>query len=340
MPRSFAIALLAALACAGCDQQDGDRAEQRSPPSAVQGSLELEHSAAGAPDAGTRGGHGADRYVLQATEADALIRGRVRPASARVELADESGRRRARVLAAPDGSFSALLPDLPRKGVTTFRLTARAGRAEPWRTEIVASRAASGASPGTVRVPERDETPPLAALLLRYGDRVVSSVDPVRADRDAPLRLPRPELTMTALTRDADGGTGRVRVSVRYRQSCGDAVSLRTKYFPPSEIAPVRVPPGARAPAERLRRARLSLDHGGSGCSVRGKAWADATNASGLESFSDQIRFEYEGSPRTQAWPRPYAFAAGATRHMLDSDLDAIRSLTAVPRGDRPPTHG
>ena len=57
----------------------------------------------------------------------------------------------------------------------------------------------------------------------------------------------------------------------------------------------MRVPPGARAPVERRRGARVRLDAGGPECSVRGKAWADATNASGLESFSDQIRFEYEG---------------------------------------------
>jgi hypothetical protein len=285
--------LLAASAWAGCDQQDDDGAERRSQAQAVNGSLELEHAQAGAPDAGTRGGHGADRYVLESAEADALIRGRVRPASAQIELVDETGRRRARVLPAPDGSFSALLPDLPRRGVATFRLSARAGRAEPWRTEIVASRSASGGSQRAVVVPERDDTPPLAALLLRDGDRIVSSVDPVRPDHDAALRLERPELTLTALTRDEDGGTGRVRVSVRYRQSCGDAV--KTEYFPPSEIARVRVAPGTRAPAERRRQVHVRLAAGGPGCSVRGRAWADATNASGLESFSDQIRFEYRG---------------------------------------------
>ena len=295
MPRWSAIALAAALVWAGCEQQEDDGAERRSPPRAVQGSLELERAQAGAPDAGTRGGHGADRYVLQAPDADALVKGRVRPASAHVELVDDSGRRRARVLPGPDGSFSALLPDLPREGVVTFRLTASAGRAQPWRTEIVASRRPGGGSPGTVRVPARDDTPPLAALLLRSGDRVVSSVDPVRPDRDAPLRLGRPELTLTALTRDEDGGTGRVRVSVRYQRTCGDALSVRTEYFPPSEIARVRVAPGTLVPVERQRRAHVRLDAGKPGCSVRGKAWADATNASGLESFSDQVRFEYGG---------------------------------------------
>jgi hypothetical protein len=292
MRRRLAVALVALLAWAGCDDQGDDDAGRASAPRQVQGSLDLEHAQAGAPDAGTRGGHGADRYVLQATTAEALVRGRVEPASASVELVDDSGRRRARALPRPDGRFSALLPDLPREGVATFRLTAGAGRAAPWRTEIVASRDPRRAAARTVRVPERDDTPPLAALLLRHGDRVVSSVAPVLPDRDAPLRLERPELALTALTRDADGGTGRVRVSVRYVRSCDGSRERQTRYFPPSEIARVRVAPGAFVPAERRRRALVRLEPS---CSVRGKAWADATNAAGLESFSDQIRFEYGG---------------------------------------------
>jgi hypothetical protein len=291
MLRWSALVVVAALAWGGCEGEPGPA----SAPRQVQGSLKLERAQAGAPDAGTRAGHGADRYVLEAPGAEVLIRGRVEPASARVELVDESGRRRARVIARPDGSFSALLPDLPRRGVTTFRLTATAGKAEPWRTEIVVSRRPGAASPGRVRVPERDDTPPLAALLLRDGDRVVSSVAPVLPDSDAPVRLERPELTLTALTRDDDGGTGRIRVSVRYLRSCGGSPERRTRYFPPSEIARVRVAPDALAPVERRRSARVRLERGDERCSVRGKAWADATNASGLESFSDQIHFEYPG---------------------------------------------
>jgi hypothetical protein len=296
MVRWSALALVAALAWGGCEQRDDGEAKRPAAPRQVQGSLKLERTQAGAPDAGTRAGHGADRYVLQARGPEALVRGRVEPAAARVQLVDESGRRRARVVAGRDGSFSALLPDLPRQGVTTFRLTATAGRAEPWRTEIVASRRPGAASPGTVRVPEHDDTPPLAALLLRHGDRVVSSVAPVLPDRDAPVRLDRPELTLTALTRDEDGGSGRIRVSVSYVRTCGGSPERRTRYFPPSEIARVRVAPGALVPAERRRSARVRLERRrGERCSVRGKAWADATNASGLESFSDQVRFEYRG---------------------------------------------
>jgi hypothetical protein len=38
----------------------------------------------------------------------------------------------------------------------------------------------------------------------------------------------------------------------------------------------------------------VRLDTGEGACAVRGKAWADTTNASGLESFSDQIEFVLE----------------------------------------------
>jgi hypothetical protein len=295
MSRSTALALVSALIWSGCNDEDGGEAKRPAAPRQVQGALELPRAQAGAPDAGTRGGHGADRYVLRAADADALIRGRVEPASAAIELVDDSGRRRARVNVAGNGNFSALLPDLPRRGVATFRLTASAGRAEPWRTEIVASRRPGAAAPETVRVPERDGTPPFAALLLRDRNRVVSSVAPVRPDRDMPLRLRGTELGLTALTRDDDGGTGRIRVSVTYVRRCGQSVTRRTQYFPPSEIVRVRVAPGAIVPAERRRPARIKIDATGAGCSVRGKAWADATNASGLESFSDQIRFQYGG---------------------------------------------
>ena len=259
----------------------------------VRVELDLPRPEAGAPDAGTRAGHGGDRYLLRAAGADPIISGRVVPAAMPIELADASGTRVARVNVARDGRFSALLPRLPRTGAVSFRLTAGAGRAEPLRTEILASRKPAAGAPGSVRVPEADRTPPVAGLLLHSGERVVSSVAPVWADRDAPVRLDRPTLELTAITRDEDGGTGRVRVSVEYVRTCGGEVVRRKLHFPPSEIARVRLAPGARAPAERRRRASVRLEARGSGCTVRGRAWADATNASGLESFSDQTRFEY-----------------------------------------------
>jgi hypothetical protein len=294
MPRWWAIALVAGLLASGCEESDGGGEAERPPePGRVRLELDLPRPEAGAPDAGTQAGHGGDRYLLRASGADPIVRGRVVPAAAVIKLADASGTRVARVNVARDGRFSALLPRLPRTGVVSFRLEAGAGRAEPLQTEILASREPGAGAPRNVRVPETDRTPPAAGLLLRSGERVVSSVAPVWADRDAPVRLDRPTLALTAITRDEDGGTGRVRVSVEYLRKCGAEVERRKLHFPPSEIARVQLAPGARAPAERRRRASVRLEAGGSGCTVRGKAWADATNASGLESFSDQTRFEY-----------------------------------------------
>lgn len=93
MPSWRAIALVAALIATGCENGD-DRGGERPPaPAQVRGELDLPRAQAGAPDAGTRAGHGADRHVLQARRADPVISGRVEPASAAVELADASGRR-------------------------------------------------------------------------------------------------------------------------------------------------------------------------------------------------------------------------------------------------------
>ena len=273
MVRRCVTVLVAAVVATGCEQSD-DRQ--------VQGSLDLPR--------------GASRYVLEAERADALISGRVEPATAAIRLVDVSGGRTARVNVARGGGFRALLPDLARSGAATFTLTATSGAAEPWRTEIVVSRRPGPTSrQRPVRVPETDGTPPVAALILRDGGRVVSSVAPVRADRDAPIRLSSPALLLTALTRDEDGGTGRIRISLTYARTCHGRVIRRTLHFPPSEIARVRLAPGAAAPVERRRSARVHIETGGAGCVVRGKAWADATNAAGLESFSDQTRFVYAG---------------------------------------------
>ena len=300
LPPRASLALLTVVLLAGCQEGDDRGAERTTPVRQVEGSLNLERSQTGPPDAGTRGGHGADRYLVRAGNATATVTGMVEPASAAIELVDEAGARVARVNVAPAGTFAAVLPDLPRRGSATFRLTARAGSAEPWETEIVASRRPAEGRPrsaGDVRVPARDRTPPTAILLLRSGGRVVSSTAPVRADRDPPIRLAGPSVGLTALIRDRDGGTGRIRASLTYRQLCPDPaggrreLAPRVHHFPPAEIARVRLPPGAAAPSERTRRARVRLELR-PGCVVHGKAWADATNASGLESFSDQIRFE------------------------------------------------
>ena len=274
-----------AIGVAGCGDENGDP-----PPEAVRGSLDLRQAGGGPPDAGTAAGHGADRYAATARGRELTVRGRVEPADAQVEIADPAGRRRAHVNVAPSGRFTAELPALP-VGTTVFRVRGTAPGARPWITEVRVTRA-SGRTRGArgVAVPEVDRTPPQAALHVSSAGAAVSALSPVRDHDEPPVVLRRPVLRLTAIARDGDGGTGRVRVSVAYRRECRDGRAVqKTENFPPSEIARVRLAPGAEAPAERRRHASLRLEHGD--CTIRGEAWADATNASGLEAFSDQIAF-------------------------------------------------
>ena len=145
-----------------------------------------------------------------------------------------------------------------------------------------------------VRVPERDPTPPLAQLRLQPGGGAPPVVhsSPVRTGSDAPaVMLARPEVRATALIRDADGGTGRIRLTVHWVQDCGGERRLGTVNLPPAQIERIRIAPGVRAPVERRRTALVRLPRR---CRVTGEAFADATNASGLESFSDPVRFAHQ----------------------------------------------
>ena len=286
------------LALAACSD---DESSAPPAPTAVKGSVHLERAEGGGPpDAGTQAGHGADRFVVRTHEPTATVTGTVRPAAARVLLMDTSGRRAARVNVAPAGDFRAVLADLPRGKIVVFDLTATLQGARPWKAQILAARSGFRGvltAPDLV-VPEQDSTPPMAMLLLQADARVVSSISPVRPDREPPVRVRSPAIAITAVVRDEDGGTGRIRASLTYNRECRDPDTGRrttqraTRYFPQSEIARVKLPPGARAPVERVRRAVVRLPTR-SDCVIRGKTWADATNASGLESFSDQVPFVF-----------------------------------------------
>jgi hypothetical protein len=294
------IALVAALALtlAACSNDDSPAP---SVPTAVKGSLYLEPSEGGGPpDAPTQAGDGADSYVVRTHGPRATITGRVRPAAAKIRLIDTSGLRTARVNVAPDGGFRAVLPDLPRGKVVIFDLTATLHGARPWKARIIGARSSARGvftAPDLV-VPEQDSTPPTAVLLLRADERFVTSISPVRPGKEPPVRLRSPAIDLTAVAHDDDGGTGRIRASLTYIRECRDPDTGRrttqraTRYFPPSEIARVKLPPGGRAPVERVRRAAVRLPTQ-SDCVLRGKTWADATNASGLESFSDQVPFVF-----------------------------------------------
>jgi hypothetical protein len=145
---------------------------------------------------------------------------------------------------------------------------------------------------GTVAVPARDRTPPLAMLRLDPGGGApVVHDSPVRDQRRPEVKLPRPGFAATALIRDGDGGTGRVRVSVVSVIHCDGAERQQADYFPPAQIENVRIAPGVRVPAQRSRSARVRFP---AGCDITGKAFAEATNAAGLESFSDPIWFRFD----------------------------------------------
>jgi hypothetical protein len=145
---------------------------------------------------------------------------------------------------------------------------------------------------GVIRVPESDRTPPLAMLRLDAGAKSPIVHDsPVRRRRSPTVSLVRARLAATALVRDADGGTGRVRVSIIYATRCAGVDRQHGAYFPPAQIAAVRVAPGVRIAVQRTRRATLDFDPR---CEVFGKLFAEATNATGLESFSDPIWFRFK----------------------------------------------
>jgi hypothetical protein len=126
----------------------------------------------------------------------------------------------------------------------------------------------------TVVVPETDRTPPTASI--RAGD-------PGRTGR----------LRATAIARDDDGGTGRVRLSLTYVVRCGDRARRITEHRPPAQIAAVRLAPGTPAPVQRTRSATLRL-RAGPGCTADGAVFAEATNAHGLQAVSHRLRFRYE----------------------------------------------
>jgi hypothetical protein len=66
---------------------------------------------------------------------------------------------------------------------------------------------------------------------------------------------------------------------------------------PPPMIERVKVTPGTRVETRLTRSAGLAFDparcEGGELRAVHGEAWADTTNASGLDATSDHVRFSW-----------------------------------------------
>lgn len=268
-------------ACGGGDDEGPrDRPPERP---AVQGTVDLERGASGPPDAGTRGGHGGDQAVGVASGPSFAFRGRVRPADSELTIRSVPPGRRATVDADASGRFLAEVRGL-RPGPNAFRVEGRKPGHVPWSVDVRVVRRPAAA--GGVEVPERDGTPPEATMRFRHAGGTVVRRSPVQPWRRPPVALRERTLRLTAVVRDAEG-TGRVRVSLFYRAPCrGGAV---TRNFPPAQVERVRVAPGARVPSRRSRSVRVRLPP----CTARGRAWADATNAHGLEAFSTPIRFRY-----------------------------------------------
>ena len=146
---------------------------------------------------------------------------------------------------------------------------------------------------GSIVVPERDPTPPQPVVLLA-GRRAT-------LEKGAPHVLVPPDepFAVTVVGRDADGGMGRARVAIRARVTCrssdGDVVTRRlVRYVPPPQIVRIRVAPGTRIRTELRRTVKQRFDtRCADGTLERfdGEAWADVTNASGLDATSKHIRF-------------------------------------------------
>ncbi|MGH2847821.1 MAG: hypothetical protein ACRDL0_17665 [Thermoleophilaceae bacterium] len=147
---------------------------------------------------------------------------------------------------------------------------------------------------GSIIVPETDRTPPQPIVRLAGAQATLDRSAPkVLVPRDAPM-------TVTVVGRDSDGGMGRARVAIRARLTClGATGRVATepfvRYVPPPQIVRIRIAPGTRTRTELSRT--VTQRFGAAQCKGRtlerfsGQAWADTTNASGLDATSRHIHF-------------------------------------------------
>lgn len=312
--RRTAILLAALLLVSGCegDDEQGERRAAR----AVTGSAELKSPRAGAPDAGTARGHGADVALGSTSRGSFAFDGRVDPPDSRVTIVNNRTGRPGAVDVEPTGDFTARVTRL-RPGLNQFVLKGSKPGHAAWTLEVRIVRAArqvAGRRPpaelerrrGRVEVPVVDETVPEARLRVERagGGRAIETSNRSPPARAA-ARLGEP-LRVTAMTRDPNGGAARARVSIRERSSCLNTLTgertarLTLRYFPPAQIARAKVPPGAVLPRVESRTVRLRFT--GERCSgdwiparVRVTLWADATNAQEMESSSAPVRLTLRG---------------------------------------------
>jgi hypothetical protein len=272
----YRIVLVALVALAGC----GGESKPAGAPPAVSGSVDLEKPQAGPPDAGTSAGHGNEAAVAT-TSADVFsFTGRVQPADSEVEVSDGV------VRVEPSGRFT-VATTAPASGTKDVRIDAAKAGHRPWSLDVRITRAAAS----RVRVPERDDEAPSAAVLLRAGGREIVQSSPSRAgERPEVVALPEPRFVATAAVRDPVGGTGRIRLSVELLRRCGEAEKPRVRTIPPAQIENIALAPGAAAPVERQRSKVIELR---GGCSYTGELFAEGTDAHGLQAVTAHIGFRY-----------------------------------------------
>lgn len=214
--------------------------------------------------------------------------GKVSPPDSKVSVSDGA------VRVEPSGRFTVAVAS-PRAGSKEVKLAATNPGSRSWRLNV---RVARG-QPKRVKVPERDVLAPTAGLLLEPGGGAPPSVQasPSRAD-DAPdvVTLSEPAFRATAVVRDAEGGTGRIRLAMEGTTRCGSTERPIVRLLPPAQIVRIAIPPGAWAPVERERSARFRLDVR-PGCSVRGEVLAEGTDAHGLQAVTHHAGFRYPGAP-------------------------------------------
>jgi hypothetical protein len=146
---------------------------------------------------------------------------------------------------------------------------------------------------GSILVPETDTTPPRPVVRLAGSRATLDRGAPrVFVSRDEPIAV-------VVIGRDRDGGMGRARVAIRARLTCrsaGGEVVIRplVRYVPPAQVVRIRIVPGTRTRTELRRTVRQRFDAqcpGGTLERFSGQAWADTTNASGLDATSRHIHF-------------------------------------------------
>jgi diguanylate cyclase (GGDEF)-like protein len=282
--RARRLLLVTAVLAAGCGGEGDSEVPGPAPPRAVRATVDLPKPAAGAPDAGTAAGHGADGAVVATSARVVSFTGRVTPPESRVTA--EGGT----VRVEPSGRFTVAVP-APRAGVASVRIDAVHPGHRPWTLDVRVVRGPAQ----RVAVPERDDLAPSVGMLVEPGRGMPAMVfaSPSRAgERPPTVRLRGPGLRATAVVRDAEGGTGRIRLTLDTTTRCGGKETRLRRVLPPAQILSVSLPPETDAPVERQRSARFRLDVR-PGCSVRGHVRAEGTDAHGRQAVTQHAGFTY-----------------------------------------------